>query len=213
MTDPRFSQTVFIMVKAPIAGSVKTRLATTIGSAEAVRFYRAVMSGIVNRVGRDRRWRTYLAIAPDSFLLARFWSRKLCRICQGHRDLGQRMQGLFDLPIRGPMVIIGSDVPGIKANHIADAFAVLANHDAVVGPADDGGYWLVGLKRSPSVPRIFAGVRWSTEHALADTCANVKGRVGFAAELADVDTEHDWRRWRHRNLKHRRELSRVNIYK
>jgi rSAM/selenodomain-associated transferase 1 len=199
MADSRFAPNVVIMVKAPIAGLVKTRLARSIGSAEAVRFYRTTMAGIVNRVGRDRRWRTFLAITPDVCVGATFWPKTISRICQGQGDLGHRLQGLFDLPVRGPMVIIGSDVPDIRAGHIAEAFALLSNRDAVFGPADDGGYWLVGLKRCPSVPRIFAGVRWSTEHALADTCANVKGEVGFTAKLADVDAERDWRRWRRRN--------------
>jgi glycosyltransferase A (GT-A) superfamily protein (DUF2064 family) len=58
----------------------------------------------------------------------------------------------------------------------------------VLGPASDGGYWLVGLKRRPHVLRPFGGVRWSGPHALADTLRNLaRWRVGFAATLADVD--------------------------
>src|ERR1700686_1486927 len=94
------------------------------------------------------------------------------------------------------MVIIGSDIPNVTPNHIADAFALLNNHDAAFGPAADGGYWLVGLKRRPSIMHIFSGVRWSTEHALADTLANVRGKVGLANELPDIDSVQDWRQWR-----------------
>ena len=82
-----------------------------------------------------------------------------------------------------------------KAAHIAAAFAALGRHDAVLGAAGDGGYWLVGLRRTPRVPAIFRNVRWSTAHALADTMANLDGlRVGFAAELRDVDAAEDHRR-------------------
>ena len=67
----------------------------------------------------------------------------------------------------------------------------------MLGPAPDGGYWLIGLKRSPHVLRPFAGVRWSSAYALADTVANLDGkRVAFAATLSDVDIAEDFRRER-----------------
>lgn len=107
---------------------------------------------------------------------------------QGTGDLGTRMQRLLDTAPPGPAIIIGSDIPDITTRHIADAFERLRDHDAVFGPAPDGGYWLVGLRRVPRVPRIFADVRWSGPHALSDTLANLSGfRVALAAELADVD--------------------------
>lgn len=96
----------------------------------------------------------------------------------------------------GPVIIIGADIPGITPQIIADAFAVLGPNDAVFGPADDGGYWLVGLKRTRPVPRVFMrDVRWSTEHALADTKAGLpRGwRMGEVAILRDVDTVDDLR--------------------
>ena len=85
-------------------------------------------------------------------------------------------------------MIVGTDVPGIRPAHIAEAFRLLGRHDAVFGPATDGGYWLVGLRRRPRVLRPFANVRWSSPHALADTLANLEGRtVAFVATLSDVD--------------------------
>jgi glycosyltransferase A (GT-A) superfamily protein (DUF2064 family) len=107
------------------------------------------------------------------------------------------MQRIMDELPPGPVVIIGSDIPGISAEHIAAAFRLLGRHDAVFGPAEDGGYWLVGLRRRPKVPRAFADVRWSGPHALADTLRNLRAfSVGFVERLADVDDEADWRRWR-----------------
>lgn len=99
----------------------------------------------------------------------------------------------------GPVVVIGSDIPEIRRHHIAEAFRVLGSHPFVFGPARDGGYWLVGARRRPAeTPDIFAGVRWSTEHALADTLAHLgPGQAGpELAALEDVDDAEAWRRWR-----------------
>ena len=99
----------------------------------------------------------------------------------------------MDWDVRGPIIIVGTDIPGIRAGHIADAFRLLRRHDAVFGPAGDGGYWLVGLRRCPNVLDIFRGVRWSGPHALGDTVANLDGRsVGYAATLRDVDDGVDY---------------------
>jgi glycosyltransferase A (GT-A) superfamily protein (DUF2064 family) len=93
----------------------------------------------------------------------------------------------------GPVCIVGADIPGITATHIASAFGALGANDAVFGPAPDGGYWLIGLKRArPIPPRLFANVRWSTEHALMDTIATLPNhRIAQIATLNDVDTIDD----------------------
>lgn len=102
------------------------------------------------------------------------------------------MQALFDCMPPGPVVLVGSDIPRISRAHIAEAFRLLGNADAVFGPAQDGGYWLVGFKRSPGRLAPFHGVPWSTDKALAATCENLKERkIAFAATLSDVDTAED----------------------
>ena len=85
----------------------------------------------------------------------------------------------------------GADQPTF--DEIAEAFAALGAHDAVFGPALDGGYWLVGLRRVRAVPPdLFTGVRWSTEHALSDTVATLRGHsIARVATLRDVDTAAD----------------------
>ncbi len=91
----------------------------------------------------------------------------------------------------GPTCIIGADIPGIQPHHIAEAFCALGDHDAVFGPAPDGGYWLVGLKERPR-SGLFKNVRWSTEHALSDSRATLgNARIATVATLADVDTVAD----------------------
>ncbi len=190
-------QSLVVMAKAPVAGAVKSRLAARIGVVEATRFYRTNLARIVRRLGTDPRWRLYLAVAPDTARDSAMLPPGAKRMAQGAGDLGARMQRVCDHIAPGPVVIIGSDIPRIDAGLVAEAFRSLGSRDAVFGPAEDGGYWLVGLRRRPRVPRLFDNVRWSSPEALADTLANTAGlSVGFLPTLEDVDEVESWRRWR-----------------
>lgn len=194
-----FAPRLIVMAKRPVAGGVKRRLAHGIGAAAAVRFYRTTLSHTLLRLGADPRWRTYLAVTPDLSLADACWpsAPMVTRLPQGHGDLGARMQSLFDALPPGPVVIVGSDIPAIRPAHIAHAFRLLGRADAVLGPAPDGGYWLIGLKRAPKRLAPFKGVLWSTDQALSGTLANLRGRIlAFASTLNDVDTEQDYKRER-----------------
>jgi rSAM/selenodomain-associated transferase 1 len=189
-----------VMAKRPQIGAVKTRLAKGIGAVAAAKFYRGATLDLLRLVGGDPRWQTLLALSPDRAVHDEgVWPQGVPRIAQGPGDLGHRMGRLMrDLP-PGPVVIVGSDIPDISRDRIARAFTRLGTADAVFGPSEDGGYWLVGLRRRPRIAEIFGGVRWSGEHALADTLANAK-RVGLSIAtletLSDVDTAEDYARWR-----------------
>jgi rSAM/selenodomain-associated transferase 1 len=195
-----FAPRLVIMAKRPVAGAVKRRLARDIGTTAATRFYRTALAHTLLRLSHDKRWRTYLAISPDAALAEACWPSppRVARIAQGHGDLGARMQALFDSLPPGPVVVIGSDIPAVRPTHIAQAFKLLGRADAVFGPAEDGGYWLVGKKKSLGRLAPFRGIPWSTERALAATVANLRGRrVAFATTLADVDTGEDYAREQH----------------
>ncbi len=192
------SRHLVIMAKQPVMGRVKTRLAAAVGATEATRAYRVMLADILRRLAPDRRWSVWLAVSPDMAARPAWWQGPFRPrlIAQGSGDLGSRMQSLMDRLPPGPVVIIGSDIPAIAADDIARGFQALAGHDAVFGPASDGGYWLVGLARR-RLERPFGGVRWSSPHALADTRANLAGRrVVLLRTLADVDTAEDHRAWR-----------------
>ncbi|WP_231714907.1 TIGR04282 family arsenosugar biosynthesis glycosyltransferase [Enhydrobacter aerosaccus] len=151
-----------------------------------------MVSRIVRRLAHDRRWTTWLGITPDR---SGPWPRGLPTIPQGRGDLGQRMVSVARKLPPGPVVIVGSDIPGISPADISDAFRVLGANDAVFGPATDGGYWLVGLRRRPHFIDPFANVRWSSKHALADTVANLAGKeVAMLRALCDVDDGASWHR-------------------
>ena len=178
------------MVKAPRIGRVKTRLGCDIGHVWAWSFYRHMLLSVLRPLARDRRWTTWLAVSPDGALFQeRLWPVRTPRLRQGEGDLGDRMGGVMAVMPPGPVVIVGTDIPGIRTSHVDQAFRALGTCDAVFGPADDGGYWLVGLKRRPALKNIFARVRWSSEHTLADTRANLPAhwRVATLEVLTDVD--------------------------
>jgi rSAM/selenodomain-associated transferase 1 len=183
---------LIIMAKSAKAGRVKRRLARKIGTTKATQFARTCLGHTLLKLARDKRWRTILAVAPDSETHAACWPRSAARIerlPQGPGNLGQRMQRLFRRLPPGPVIIVGSDIPGLTAREIARAFHCVRAADAVLGPAADGGYWLVGLRRSPTILAPFRRVRWSSPHAFADTLANLEGRkVTAVATLSDVDT-------------------------
>ncbi|MEO1613904.1 MAG: TIGR04282 family arsenosugar biosynthesis glycosyltransferase, partial [Pseudomonadota bacterium] len=169
---------LLIMVKEPRPGRVKTRLGAGIGMGPAARWFRRESGALIHRLSADPRWETILAVAPDSAALeSRVWPAHLRRWPQGGGDLGDRMRRVFRAMPPGPVLIIGADIPGISRRDIAAGFRALGSADAVFGPADDGGYWLIGLSRTRrAAPRsLFEGVRWSTEHALADTERSLAG--------------------------------------
>lgn len=180
------------MLKVPVAGRVKTRLARGIGVVAATAFYRHATGALLARIHRPRAWTTILAVTPDPERGSSALPRHLARLPQGGGDLGARLQRIMDVLPPGPVIVIGSDVPSIGAGHIAEAFRLLAGHDAVIGPSSDGGYWLVGLRRRPRRLRAFDRVRWSTAHALTDTQRNLAGAdVRLIATLDDIDEAVD----------------------
>ncbi len=215
MHDPPL---LVVMAKAPVCGAVKTRLAKEIGAVPATALNRALTAKLLREVANDPRFRTVLAISPDTALRTPFaaWSRNLLplplreragvgayrlqRIEQARGGLGQRMQRIFERSGRGPLIIVGTDIPFIRRETIAAAFRLLRGSDAVFGRAEDGGYWLVGLRRRPRRLALFKGVRWSSQHALADTLKNLSAhRVAFAQTLFDIDTLADYRRYLRRH--------------
>lgn len=193
--DGPYRRRVLIFLKEPRPGRVKTRLARDIGPVRAAWWQRHRAASLIRRVAADKRWETWLAVSPDhEGEMSRVWPSHLRRWPQGPGDLGARMGRAFLAAPPGPLAILGADIPDLGPRHVAGAFAALGAHDAALGPCQDGGYYLIALRRSPrcAPPGLFERVRWSTRHALADTIRSLgDARVALLPELVDVDDASD----------------------
>lgn len=182
---------LIVFVKEPTPGKIKTRLGRDIGMAAAAGWFRRQTARLLREV-IDPRWETILAVSPDTAIASRAWPGGIARYPQGAGDLGARMgRALRAAP--GPAIVIGADIPDIRRHHIAEAFTALRQSPAVIGPAADGGYWLVGLRHGSLAPRgAFDKVRWSSRHALTDTLRSLRPlRTAQLETLRDVDTVAD----------------------
>lgn len=193
MTLGSGQRTAIVFFKAPRVGQVKSRLARDIGRVGAWSFYRRQSATLIRRLAADRRWRVLLAVSPDGWREPAIWPAGVGCIDQGRGDLGERMLRALRTAGPGPAVLVGSDIPLLGPRHLWRAFRLLGRHDVVFGPAEDGGFWLVGAAHANRMPDLFADVRWSGPHALSDTVANLAPgrRHALADKLWDVDTVAD----------------------
>lgn len=176
---------VIVFARAPRYGTVKTRLAAEIGTAEALRFYRTMLSGLIRRIRDDARWETVVCVTPDSAADGRW---PLRATAQRSGDLGRRMVRALRAAGARPAVIVGSDIPALDRAHIATAFVALRRRPFVLGPARDGGYWLIGARCGAQIaPKALDGVRWSSAYTLADTRERLPQATILDATLEDVD--------------------------
>ena len=186
---------VIIFARAPRYGAVKTRLARDIGAGETLRFYRRTLSNLVRQLNGDGRFDVALAVTPDH--LHTGWPQVKRILAQGHGDLGRRMVRALRAAGARRAVVIGSDIPDIAAAHVCSALAALGRAPFVLGPASDGGYWLIGA-RHPLRMRdgVLDGVRWSGAHTLQDTAGRLGDVAILDAVLDDIDDGAAYRRVR-----------------
>ncbi|MFL5283868.1 MAG: TIGR04282 family arsenosugar biosynthesis glycosyltransferase [Rhodopila sp.] len=188
--------TVIVFARAPRLGTVKRRLARDIGAQAARRFHLGTLTALLRDLLACRRFDVVLAVTPDR---AQFrLPVRVRRIDQGQGDLGARMTRALGRYRR--VTLMGCDIPDACAADARAAFRALGAADAVFGPAEDGGYWLIAL--GPRRPGdLFGDSRWSTQYALADTLRQFRNhRVSFIRRLADVDTAADYAAWTRRSI-------------
>ena len=191
-----------VFLKAPRPGSVKTRLAETLGAEPACAAYRQLVETLLVRLAPLHAVELCFTPADASAEITPWLRNDWSAANQADGDLGERLHAAFTehfLSDAERVVIIGSDCPAVTATDIEDAWLALDGHDVVLGPALDGGYWLIGL-RAPQ-PALFSEMPWSTNAVFAETMHRAREsdlRVALLRELSDVDTAADWERW----LKH-----------
>jgi len=192
---------LIIFLKYPEAGKVKTRLAGRIGDRKAARVYKMMAEDVIAAAGKVSaqavRIFCYFSPAEKEREIRSWLSGKIeCEnLAQYGADLGRRMSNAFrDVFQRGldRACIIGTDCPGTNSDVISQAFDALEGTDVVIGPAHDGGYYLLGLRNR--CDEIFAGVPWSTRWVFSRTLAKIE-KLGLSCrkltELADIDSLED----------------------
>jgi rSAM/selenodomain-associated transferase 1 len=193
----RASKRLIVFVKAPRPGQVKTRLIAAFGAEPAALLYRLLAEEVIRRTTpAGRSYERALAFTPaDARPEVEAWLAGETLVAQAPGDLGERMAQAFERAFdegARQVVLIGSDAPTVSESHISRAFAMLRQAELVLGPARDGGYYLIGLKRPR--PRLFADIPWSTPSVLQATlqrAAELRLSVGLLELLADVDSLED----------------------
>jgi rSAM/selenodomain-associated transferase 1 len=184
---------VLVFQKNEVLGKVKTRLAAGLGETQALEIYRQLLD------------KTYFALRNISAPIWTYFSDFIPenptypasnRMVQVGQDLGERMKNAFAENFESGMekiVLIGTDCPSLEGKHIIQAFEALDQSDLVLGPARDGGYYLIGMSRRADF--LFEGITWSSEWVLSQTLAlaAAQGLVTILLPiLEDIDTLEDW---------------------
>lgn len=189
---------MILFVKAPAVGRVKTRLAESIGDRAALFLYRAFVEDILDAISAtDLRLRIFYYPPEDGGLVRRWIGGGPRLFAQQGDDLGARMHDAFCRTAQEGferIVLAGSDIPEIDESIIKAAFSALETHPAVIGPAEDGGYYLVGLRAESVCRQVFSGIDWGTDRVL-DQSLERFGGLGLTAVqmpcLNDIDTVDD----------------------
>ncbi|MBI4847909.1 MAG: TIGR04282 family arsenosugar biosynthesis glycosyltransferase [Nitrospirae bacterium] len=183
-------------VKAPVPGTVKTRLQADLGAEKTVEVYRTFVSEIVSQCARLKGTDRLLGCAPSvdhDFFIELMKKYKMKSFSQRGPDLGARIVNAFKDHFKkgySEIVLIGSDSPTIPMNYIRKAFASLEKNDFVLGPCCDGGLYLIGAK-GKIIPEIFINIQWDSSRVLNQTLDNI-GPLNIKLSLLpfwyDVDT-------------------------
>lgn len=188
-------EALILFVKNPTFGKVKTRLAATVGAPMALRIYKALLLRL-RQTAEKLPLRRYAWFSHEQEPTDEWPSHLYIPRIQKGSDIGQRMHHAFQevLAENRRAVLVGSDIPGLTASLLTTAFQELKKNDLVLGPAKDGGYYLIGLN-SPC-EALFEGITWSSSLVLEQTLQKAtKLGMSYALlpTLSDVDNEEDWR--------------------
>ncbi|WP_353779038.1 TIGR04282 family arsenosugar biosynthesis glycosyltransferase [Winogradskyella sp. 3972H.M.0a.05] len=183
---------IIIFTRNPELGKVKTRLAKTIGDESALNIYRFLLEHtekVIRNIDSDKAVYYSVSIRSNDM-----WQDDLyLKYKQDGNDLGERMLNAFQNAFNDnydKVIIVGSDLFDLEEKHIQSAFNALDNNDVVIGPAEDGGYYLLGMKTLHA--KVFQNKQWGTETVFNDTIDDLKNESVFLLdELNDVDTYDD----------------------
>jgi rSAM/selenodomain-associated transferase 1 len=192
--DKKGKSVLFIFVKNPEHGLVKTRLAADIGDDAALNVYNRLLEyteSVATEIDVHKQIWYSKKIETDDIWPEHVYEKRV----QSGKNLGERMSGAFSENDESgyiKQIIIGSDCAELTANHIEKAFIELDEHDVVLGPSEDGGYYLLGMRSY--IHELFEGMSWSTENLYRETLQTIRTLQLSFAELEilnDIDTLDD----------------------
>jgi hypothetical protein len=189
-------EVVLVFQRNEVLGKVKTRLAAGVGEEQAMEIYMYLLN------------KTYLALKEITVPVTTYFSEFIPenpiysaenKLVQVGGDLGERMKNAFSAHLESgieKVVLIGTDCPSLEGIHLVQAFEALEHSDLVLGPARDGGYYLIGMKRRADF--LFEGITWSSELVLSQTLT-LAAEQGLHSSLLpileDIDSPEDWERY------------------
>ena len=185
--------TVALFARYPVAGEAKTRLIPALGAEGAAALHRRlVMRTLAVMQTSGLPCAVWTTGAPHAQFAA-WLGHDVPLIEQGEGDLGARLER-----VPAPCILLGADIPDLSAEHLRKAAAALEKYAAVLGPAGDGGYYLLGL--SHPMPYLFQSMPWGSEHVLGETIRRLNERgepYHLLDHLDDCDRPEDLERWPH----------------
>ncbi|WP_283636121.1 TIGR04282 family arsenosugar biosynthesis glycosyltransferase [Aquaticitalea lipolytica] len=193
---PTSKKALIIFTRNPELGKCKTRLAATIGDESALEIYKYLLqhtAKLSEKVKADKYVFYSESIKREDVWNATIFNKKL----QQGNDLGERMENafteLFELGYE-KVIIIGSDLLDLSSDDVNEAFDFLNENDTVIGPAKDGGYYLLGMKNMHS--KVFKNKEWGTSTVLENTLSDLKdSTISMLKELNDIDTFEDMKHY------------------
>lgn len=197
------NKATIIFARFPAEGKVKTRLAKDIGDKDAAAFYRICAEHLFDEVGGLKKSGIDLFLFysdnSETERMKKWVGDNFCYYQQTGVDLGEKMLNAFDLVFaKGyeKVIIIGTDVPDMNSLLLEEAFEVLDKNNFVIGPSDDGGYYLLGMK-SPTTD-LFTGIEWGTGTVYNSTINKLNrknARYKIIGKMMDIDTKTDLINW------------------
>ena len=192
------SQRVLLFVRAPQRGRVKTRLAARLGADKTLALYRCFVEDIMATLNAGLYQPSIFYTPKDQKSVVQAWlGRNYHCLPQSGSNLGERMyqalRHIFHEPVKRA-VLIGSDIPDLSTGIIAEAFAALQESDVVIGPAKDGGYYLIGFQKDALSGDVFNGMEWGTNQVFQQTLVQLQ-HANLSYHILpicqDIDTYED----------------------
>lgn len=190
---------VLFMYKAPLSGQVKTRLAAETNDAFALEAYRQMGKSCFEKCSADVESWMFFSPASERELVESWIPNANHYRPQGEGDLGERLTAASREAFQqhnGKQVMMGADCPALDADILQQAWRGLDLADVVIGPAEDGGYYLIGSRIF--LPELFQNIAWSTSEVFSQTCQRAESmglRIHVLPRFSDIDTLADWKKF------------------